>query len=349
MLDGENVIGIYPDLSHAHKNQIDVRKTIKLKENSSVCFEGTKKTGMFDITGKTAREWLKMPLNPNGKPNSDIVKPWINGKDITGRSSDKFIIDFGVDRTEDIASLYEAPFEYIKVNIMSARSEKREKSILKNWWLLARPRPALRKAISGLERTIATVIVAKHRLFVFIDTRCIPSHSLSIIARDDYTTFGILHSRFHEVWSLRQGTSLEDRPRYTSSTTFETFPFPEGLTPNIAPDKYTNSNANDISDAAARLYELRENWLNPPELVKSVPEVVNVFPNRIEPINPDAAKELKKRTLTNLYNTRPSWLDNAHKALDQAVADAYRWDINLSDEEILQHLLKLNQERAASQ
>jgi type II restriction/modification system DNA methylase subunit YeeA len=247
------------------------------------------------------------------------------------------------------ASLYELPFEWVKEKIKPVRAINRRKTLVEKWWKFGESRPALRKAIKNLTRVIATVIVAKHRLFVFIDARSIPSHSLSIITRDDYTTFGVLHSKFHEVWSLRQGTSLEDRPRYTSSTTFETFPFPEGLTPNIAPDKYTNSNANDISDAAARLYELRENWLNPPELVKCVPEVVNVFPDRIEPISSDAAKELKKRTLTNLYNSRPSWLDNAHKALDQAVADAYRWDINLSDEEILQHLLKLNQERAASQ
>ncbi len=55
--------------------------------------------------------------------------------------------------------------------------------------------------------------------------------TVAAIARADNTTFGILHSRFHELWSLRLGTSLEDRPRYTPTTCFENFPLPAGLTP----------------------------------------------------------------------------------------------------------------------
>jgi type II restriction/modification system DNA methylase subunit YeeA len=86
---------------------------------------------------------------------------------------------------------------------------------------------------SGFRRYIVTPTVAKHRLFVWTKPAVCPDHQLIAIARDDDTTFGILHSRFHEAWSLRLGTSLEDRPRYTPTTTFETFPFPEGLTPNI--------------------------------------------------------------------------------------------------------------------
>jgi hypothetical protein len=104
--------------------------------------------------------------------------------------------------------------------------------------------------------------------------------------------------------------------------------------------------------AAARLNELRENWLNPPDLVERVPEVVPGYPDRILPTNEAAEKELKKRTLTNLYNTRPAWLDHAHKALDEAVAEAYGWGDDwrngaLTDDEILARLFRLNQERAA--
>ena len=71
------------------------------------------------------------------------------------------------------------------------------------------------------------------------DVRICPDHQLIAIARDDDTTFGILHSRFHELWSLRLETSLEDRPRHTPSTTFETFPFPVGLTPDVPAADYT--------------------------------------------------------------------------------------------------------------
>ncbi len=146
------------------------------------------------------------------------------------------------------------------------------------------------------------------------------------------------------------GTSLEDRPRYTPSTTFETFPFPEGLTPNIPAKDYADDpRAIRIAAAAKALNEQREAWLNPPDLVKRVPEVVAGYPDRILPVGEKAEKKLKKRTLTKLYNERPQWLVNAHTALDEAVAAAYGWPADLSDDEILSRLLELNLARAAKQ
>jgi hypothetical protein len=70
--------------------------------------------------------------------------------------------------------------------------------------------------------------------------------------------------------------------------------------------------------------------------------------NRDRCLNPEGATEdeLKKRTLTNLYNQRPTWLDLSHKRLDDAVLDAYAWPHDLPDEVILEHLLALNLERA---
>ena len=178
---------------------------------------------------------------------------------------------------------------------------------------------------------------------------------LIVIARADDCTFGILHSRFHELWSLRLGTSLEDRPRYTPTTTFETFPFPTGLTPRDTVQSVPSGPLADaIASAAKRLNELRENWLNPPEWVDWVitpEEAAAGFPKR--PVaKPGKDAELKKRTLTNLYNQRPTWLDNAHQTLDAAVAAAYGWtDYTpaMPDEKILRRLLALNLERAEQQ
>jgi type II restriction/modification system DNA methylase subunit YeeA len=139
-------------------------------------------------------------------------------------------------------------------------------------------------------------------------------------------------------------------PRYTPSTCFETFPFPAGLTPDIpAKDYAADPRAQKIAAAAKRLNELREAWLNPPDLVKREPEVVPGYPDRILPKDAKAAAILKKRTLTNLYNERPAWLVGAHKELDEAVAAAYGWPADLSDEEILKRLFDLNQERAKAQ
>jgi type II restriction/modification system DNA methylase subunit YeeA len=164
--------------------------------------------------------------------------------------------------------------------------------------------------------------------------------------------FGLLHSRHHELWSLRYGArhGVGNDPEYVHTKVFFTFPFPEGLPPDIPASDYANHpRAQAIAQAAQRLNELRENWLNPEDLVERVPEVVEGYPDRIVPKDEKAAAILKKRTLTNLYNERPAWLDHAHKALDEAVAAAYGWPADLSDEEILERLFHLNQERAAAQ
>jgi type II restriction/modification system DNA methylase subunit YeeA len=171
------------------------------------------------------------------------------------------------------------------------------------------------------------------------------------VFRDDDTTFGILHSRFHESWSLRLGTWLGvgNDPRYTPTTTFETFPFPEGLMPNIpAKDYESDPRAVAIAQAAKSLDDLRNNWLNPQDLVHIVPEVVPGYPDRIVPKDEKAAAVLKKRTLTILYNLRPTWLADAHRDLDAAVAVAYGWPADISEEEALAKLLDLNLSRSGA-
>ena len=144
-----------------------------------------------------------------------------------------------------------------------------------------------------------------------------------------------------------------------------------------------------IATAAKELNELRERWLNPPEwTVEKVLEFPgstggawqryidkstirdigrDALPRvrggaaappyqiglvrypRLEPRAADCAAKLKKRTLTNLYNERPAWLDLAHKKLDAAVAAAYGFPADLTDEQILEKLLALNLEHAAEE
>ena len=343
-LDGELVDEIYSDLTaRRHGVGVDLTGVSRLASNRGIASMGDKKGGDFDIPGDLAREWLQLPANPNGRTNADILKPWANGMDFTRRPAGKWIIDFGLTMTDSAAALYEEPFRWIQDRVYPDRQRNRNEVTRRHWWRHERPRPNMWRALAGLSRCVVTARVAKHRLFGWLDTRICPDSQLVVIARHDDTTFGILHSRFHETWSLRLGTSLEDRPRYTPTTTFESFPFPTGLTPDIPAAEYAaDRRAMAIALEAQRLVKLRERWLNPPEWVEWVDEPVPGYPKRPVARDADAAKALKKRTLTNLYNARPKWLADAHDALDAVVAAAYGWPADISEEDVLRELLALN-------
>ena len=327
---------------------LDLTRANPLVQNRNAAFQGDIKRGPFDIPGNLAREWLLLPTNPNGQPNADVLKPWVNGMDLIRRPAAKWIVDFGSSMSEADATFYEAPFAHIAEYVKPVRQRNQERESREFWFRHWRPRPDMWAALDGLFRYIATPTVAKHRLFVWCDARICPDHQLIVVARDDDTTFGILHSRFHEAWSLRLGTWLGkgNDPRYTPTTTFETFPFPDGLSPDIPAAEYADDpRAVAIAEAARRLAELRDRWLNPPEWVEWVDEPVPGYPKRPVPRDDAAAKELKKRTLTNLYNNRPQWLADAHVALDASVAEAYGWPEDMSDDDALRELLALNSPR----
>jgi type II restriction/modification system DNA methylase subunit YeeA len=318
-LDGEPVSAINPDLTCG----IDLTTAYRLEENKGICFMGTTKVGDFDIEPDVARKMLNAPLNPNGRPNSDVVRPWINAKDFASRSRGHYIIDFGTETSESEAALYEYPFEYAKKHVYPDRATNKRGGYRTRWWLHGEPRPELRRAISGLTRYILTPQISKHRIFDWFRSNSIPDHTIFAFARQDDYFFGILCSSPQEFWAIAKGTQLESRPRYTPDSTFDTFPFP--WPPGKEPSEEEDPRVKAIADAARELVRLRDIWLNPPN---SSPE------------------ELKTRTLTNLYNKQPAWLQNAHRALDEAVFAAYGWPANLSKEEILTRLLALNHERA---
>ena len=345
-MDGEPVDEIHSNLT-ARRGTSGVNLTCvtRIPANIGVAFMGDTKGGPFDIPGDMARDWLILPSNPNGRPNTDVLKPWVNGMDLARRPAGKWIVDFGWELTEADAALYEAPFAHVSERVWPMRQRNRREAYRVNWWRHVEPRQGMWQALEGTSRCIVTPTVSKHRLFAWLDTSVCPDHQLIVIARDDDVTFGILHSRFHEAWSLRLGTSLEDRPRYTPTTTFETFPFPEGLSPSIPAANYANDpHAVAIAEAARRLVELRNLWLNPPDWVEWVDEPVPGYPKR--PIARDevAARELKARTLTTLYNVDPRWLADAHAVLDAAVAAAYGWNADVTEDEVLRNLLAMNLE-----
>jgi type II restriction/modification system DNA methylase subunit YeeA len=155
-----------------------------------------------------------------------------------------------------------------------------------------------------------------------MDTSVVPDHTCHVIARDDDYTFGVVQSRVHQSWTLAQCSwmGVGNDPRYSSSRTFETFPFP--WIPRKEPKDDPRLEA--VATAARELVLKRNAWANPPGA---------------------GATALKKRTLTNLYNEKPTWLQDAHRRLDDTVLAAYGWPKNLSDQDILARLLQLNFER----
>ncbi len=299
----------------------DLTKARCLKENLGISFQGPSPKAPFDIDSAQAQRMLQAPMNPNQRPNSDVVRPVINAKDLAQRPRGKWTIDFD-SLPQPEAALYEAPFEHVKTHVRPVRLRNRRKAYAERWWLYAEPRTAMRRALSGLSRYIATPRVSKHRLFIWVLPEVLSNDGTIVFAREDDCFFGILQSRPHEVWARSTGTQLREASsgfRYTPTTCFETFPFPHP----------TDEQTDTIAAAAKELASLREEWLNP------------------APVGglPVTDEELKKRTLTNLYNQRPTWLVNAHAALDTAVLAAYGWPSDIGDGEILSRLLALNLER----
>ena len=230
-LDGEVVDAVHADLTARRGGAgVDLTGAQRLYRNMGVAFIGDTKGGPFDVLGEQTREWLRGPANPNGRPNSDVLAPWMNGMDVTRRPSDKWIVDFGWNMVQEEAALYEAPFQHAKEHVYPMRQRNRRESYREHWWRHVEPRQGMWRALDGLSRCIATPRVAKHRLFAWLDARIRPDSQLIVIARDDDVTFGILHSRFHEAWSLRLGTWLGkgNDPRYAPTTSFETSRFPKG-------------------------------------------------------------------------------------------------------------------------
>jgi len=360
LLDGRVVSTINPNLTSV----ADITTAQRLRQNRQLGFIADVKSGAFDIPEETAQEMKGNP-NPHGRPNSDVVVPWVNGLDVLRRPRDYWIVDFGSDTTKEDASRYEFPFAHVEKHVFPLRAKVKRKSYRDYWWIHAEPCDEMRRLLKPLDRFIVTPTVSKHRVFAWLQAPTLPDHQLVAFVRSDDYFFGVLHSRAHEVWALAQGTQLREKEsgfRYTPTSCFETFPLP---TP-------TKEQEQAIAEAAKSLDQLRTNWLNPPEWTK---EEVLEFPGtvggpwdrfidpataqdrggfkvgtvrypRIVPRDEACAKQLQKRTLTNLYNQRPAWLDLAHKKLDEAVFAAYGWQPTLSDEEILERLLALNLERA---
>lgn len=353
-LDGQKVKVINANLTSTQ----DISVAQKLKENRHLCFYGSQQKGSFDISSEQAKQ-LFAEQTPDEPDYREVIKPALNGFSLLRDRPTNWVIDFGLKMSLAEAQTYKAPFEYIKQVVYPERINRRETRQRNYWWLHARPSVRYRNLIPHQNSFIVSSAISKHRIFARISNQILADHSLLVFAREDDYFLGVLQSKVHECWALRMGTSLEDRPRYTPTTTFETFPFPWSPGREPAEDPHYQA----ISQWAKTLHEWREKWLNPPA------------PNGSKTVDPGFEKLLKKRTLTNLYNafdyyqTHQNGAFNlaefqkasekaltlaemeefaaVHRQLDQAVLSAYGLPTTATEDEILGRLLALNAERAA--
>lgn len=361
-LAGEPVVRINSDLTSG----TDLTVARKLKENDGLAGLGIQKSGPFDVPGEVARRWMGEPNNINGIANHDVLKPFRNGDDLTERPRDVWLIDLPLGLSEDQAQEYDSLYRHLRdatdrdgLTVAQTRANLGERAH-ERWWEPLWPRPEMRRTIKGLSRYAVTARTSKHHIVAWQSWPTLPDENLVVFFRSDDLMFGLLQSRFHALWALRKGSDLEDRPRYTHTSVTATYPFPDGMTPNVSVTKARSHElAAAIEKAAKALSEGREAWLWPQGSFREVPEEIDMidpgsthspdrpkFPLRRLPVDDTAKAMLSSRHMTILYNNPPDWLVTRHSALDAAVAAAYGWSADITDQEVLANLLELNLSRA---
>ena len=307
----------------------DVAGAVPLKANDGISSPGVKLHGAgFIVTPAEARA-LGLGTVP-GLENH--IRFYRNGRDLTATPRGVMVIDLFSLTEMEVRSRFPAVYQHILDNVKPERDQNKRESRKRNWWIFGEPVSKIRPVLKNLKRYIATVETTKHRTFQFLDGKILADNMITIFAMDAPEHLAVFSSRFHVIWALKAGGTLEDRPRYNKSVCFDPFPFP------------------DPTEAQkARLRSLGE---------------------QLDAHRKDRQAAHPKLTLTNMYNVLEKLraneridgkdreiydqgligiLRDLHDQIDQAVADAYGWPADLSDDAILHRLVDLNRERAAEE
>ena len=302
-LDGNTVLEINTTLG----DSVDATDASKLKANKGACFVGVQPTGAgFDVIEDIAMEWISQD-----KRNVQVVKPFSMGYNLAQNplgKPDRWIVDFGTLGLEE-AEMFPLPFQHLKEYVRPVRLANKNKDLHAKWWLHWRPRPAMRSAISAHAFYFAVGEVSKSAIFVPCDKTWLPGNKNKAVASDDFYVLGLLTSSVHRQWMHAQKGTLKGDTRYTHTTCFNTFPFPQIVAPELV---------QQIRHAITTLKDYRN-------------EVM-------------VAKNWGITDLYNAYFHEPaSQLAMHHQALDALVLKAYGWK---ASEDILSNLLDLNLELA---
>ncbi len=260
---------------------------------------------------------------------NESVRPMYGAKSLLNAAPPRLVIDlFGLTE-EEARSRFPAQYQHLANSVQPSRMQQKRSAYAQLWWIFAEPRPALREALRGLPQYIGTVETARHRWFSFLPGNSLPEQTVVAIALHDTWAVGVLSSRIHRAWTLRVGGTLEDRPRYTISSCFEAFPFPDA----------NEAGKRRIRDLGEQLdaHRKRQQALHP-ELT-----ITGIY-NVLEKLRSGEALTAKEKKIHE--DGLISVLKQIHDDLDAAVFDAYGWPHDLSDDQILERLVALNAERA---
>lgn len=277
----------------------------KIITNKGKSFEGCHLHGKdFLITDDLMSKWIsERPLNKK------VLTRVVDGNSLLYPSRPfQWAIDFN-DMSLEEASLFKEPFEHVKKLVKPHRDHNKRKIRREKWWQYGEKCPGMRKAIDGLKCYFCLPKIAKYTFFRSIPADVLPIEANMVVASDDFFILGILNSKVHLDWVLAQRSTLEDRTRYTNTTCFETFPFP-----NSASEK-------EKDEVRVAMTELEE------------------FRNQLA-----ISQEAKMTDIYNEFYKEPtSQLYKLHRKLDRAVAESYGWKYRDS-EDYKQKLFDMNRE-----
>jgi hypothetical protein len=262
------------------------------------------------------------------------IRPYLNGRDLMGRSRKVMVIDlFGLS-SEDVLRRFPEVYQWIFDRVKPERDQNKRPGRRDNWWIFGEPISTFRPALQNLPRYISTAETAKHRVFVFLDAAILPDNMLVNIASADAFHLGVLSSRIHVCWALAAGGRLGfgNDPRYNKTRCFDPFPFPA----------CTDADKDPIRRIAEQLdvHRKRRQELDPD---LTLTEMYNV----LEKVQVGEELAVKERYIYDAGLV--GILRKLHNELDAAVSEAYGWPVDLTDEEILGNVVSLNTQRRAEE
>ena len=260
------------------------------------------------------------------------IRAYCNGRDLMARSRNVMVIDlFGL-QEQEVRQRFPEVYQHLLISVKPERDINNRAVYRDNWWIFGEPRRELRPALADVRSFIATVETAKHRVFQFLDKSVLPDNMLVCIASDDGALLGIVSSRINIAWALAQGGTLEDRPRFTKSQCFDPFPFPDA----------TSAQRTIIGDLAEELDAMRKAVL----AEHGDLTLTGLYNLREKLVKGEAFSDVEQE---QRRRGRVDIIHELHSRIDDAVADAYGWPRDLSDEQIVERLVALNAQRHAEE